>query len=92
MLVVFWKFRSCNCKIVKVVYSYFLEVNKAWLVCVKHEAAAVGTHRVLADSRLCVFELLLHIFDDRLTVQTEKGAADQLWMHGVGSHHLTTDA
>lgn len=72
--------------------SYFLEVNKAGLVGVQHESASVGAHRVLADGRLSVFKLLLHIFDDRLTVQAEESSADQLRVYGVSAHHLPADA
>lgn len=73
-------------------WSYFLEVNEAGLVGVQHEPPAVGAHGILADGRLRVFELLLHIFDDGLAVQAEESTADQLRVHGVGPYHLPADA
>lgn len=72
--------------------AYLLEVDKARLIGVQHEPSAVGTHRVLADGGLRIFELLLHIFNDRLAVQAEESTAHQLWVNRVCTHHLSADA
>ncbi len=40
---------------------------------------------------LRVFELLLHIFDDRLTVQTDEGPRDEFWVNGMSAHNLSSD-
>lgn len=71
--------------------TYFLEVDKAGLIGVQHEPASVGAHRVLADGWLRIFELLLHIFNNRLAVETEESTAHQLWVNRVCSHHLPAD-
>lgn len=71
---------------------YLLEVYKSWLVCVQHEPLAVGTDWILADGGLGVLELLLHVLDDRLAVQTQERATNQLWVHRMSAHDLSTDA
>ena len=68
-----------------------MEVHEARLVGVQHEALAVGAHGVLADVGLRVAELLLHVLEERLAVQAQEGAADQLGVHGVRAHHLPAD-
>lgn len=70
---------------------YLLEIDKARLIGVQQEPATVGAHRVLADGGLCIFELLLHIFNDGLAVKAEESTAHQLWVNGVCTHHLSTD-
>ena len=84
--------KSITVALIHLAWTYLLKVNKARLVGVQHEALAVGTHRVLADVGLRVAELLLHVLDGRLAVQTEEGAADQLGVDGVSAHHLAADA
>lgn len=68
-----------------------LKINKSRLVGVQHEPASIGADGVLADGRLRVFKLLLHIFNDRLAVEAEEGTAHQLWVNGVGTYHLPAD-
>lgn len=72
--------------------SYLLEINESRFVCVQQESSSVGTDWVSADVWQGVFELLLHIFDHCLAVETQEGSTDQLWMDGVGTNHLPTDA
>lgn len=71
---------------------YLLEIDKSWFVSVQQESPPVGADWVSADVWLGVFELLLHIFDHCLAVEAQEGSTDQLWVDGVGTNHLPTDA
>lgn len=42
-------------------------------------------------TNLCEFELLLHIFNDGLTVEADECTFDKLGVYRVGSHNLSCD-
>lgn len=71
--------------------THLLEVDELGLVGVEHEAPPVVAHRVAADVGLRVLKLLFHVAHQHLAVQAQEGGADQLRVHWVGAHHLTTD-
>lgn len=56
--------------------SYLLEVDELGLVRVEVEARAVAAGWVSADGGRRVLELLRDVFDHRLTVHAQEGAAD----------------